>query len=473
MTAACAAASLFVAGVVAVAAHAATVGCRVTYTVGSQWQGGFVADVNVANLGDPVASWTVGWSFGAGQRVSNAWNATVAQNATQVTAQNMSYNGNLGTNAAASFGFQGTWTGSNPVPATFTLNGSTCTGSPSGSPTTPGGGPTSSPPPSTSPPPTGGTLPTSFRWSSSGILISPRPDSSHPIVSVKDPTVVRWNNQWLVYGTTANTAGAWSLFSTSFADWSQAASAPQYFLDRNPNIGTGYRAAPQVFYFAPQNKWYLVYQQGPPAFSTADDPTRPDTWTAPRNFIDTEPAVLLQNKGGGGWLDFWVICDDVNCYLFFTDDNGHLYRAQTTVANFPNGFGNTQLVISDTVGNLFEASATYKVRGANQYLTLIEAFDNTGRRYYRAFTASSLGGSWTSLGLQDNPFAQSGTVTFPGGAWTRDISHGELIRAGYDQKMEINPCNLQLLYQGMDPNASGDYSQLPWRLGLLTQTNPC
>jgi len=52
--------------------------------------------------------------------------------------------------------------------------------------------------------------------------------------------------------------------------------------------------------------------------------------------------------------------------------------------------------------------------------------------------------------------------------WTRDISHGELIRDGYDEKMIIDINNLQMLYQGRDPASGGNYSLLPYRLGLLT-----
>jgi len=118
-----------------VSAHAAAAGCRVSYTISSQWAGGFGANVAVTNLGDPVSTWTLKWSFAAGQAVTQAWNATVVQSGTAVTATNASYNGTIGTGGTASFGFNGSWTTSNPVPASFTLNGNACTGVVTGSPT--------------------------------------------------------------------------------------------------------------------------------------------------------------------------------------------------------------------------------------------------------------------------------------------------------------------------------------------------
>lgn len=127
--------------VTAVSAQAAT-GCRVTYTVSSQWTGGFGANVAVVNLGDPVNSWQVGWSFGAGQTITQLWNGAYTQSGSQVTVTNAPYNGALGTGASTSFGFNGSWSGSNPVPAVFTMNGTTCTGT-----TTPSSAPPSSPAP--------------------------------------------------------------------------------------------------------------------------------------------------------------------------------------------------------------------------------------------------------------------------------------------------------------------------------------
>jgi len=321
------------------------------------------------------------------------------------------------------------------------------------------------------PDPGSGTLPSTFRWSSSGVLAGPRSDASHNVLAIKDFSVVRHNNEWQVYATTASQSG-WGLAHFSFGDWPQAESAPHTFLDTASAIGPGYRAAPQVFYFAPQNLWYLVYQTGPPTYSTSTDPSDPTSWSAPRTFISSEPAIVTQNKGPGQWIDFWVICDSSNCYLFFSDDNGHLYRAQTSLANFPNGFGNTSIVLSDSRYALFEAANVYKVAGQNQYLLIHEGIGSTGRRYFRSWTSSSLTGSWNPLAdTEAEPFAGRNNVMFPGGAWSQDISHGEMLRAGNDQTLTIDPCNLRYVYQGMDPSASGDYIELPWRMGLLTQTN--
>ncbi|WP_110944573.1 non-reducing end alpha-L-arabinofuranosidase family hydrolase [Streptomyces niger] len=314
------------------------------------------------------------------------------------------------------------------------------------------------------------SLPSSYSWVSTGVLAGPQSNSSHNLVSIKDYSVIRYNGKYHVYATTANTSGGWNLEYFSFDKWANAASATQHYLDSSA-IGTGYRAAPQVFYFAPQKLWYMVYQTGPPTYSTTTDPSNPSSWSAPKTFIASEPDVVRQNKGNGGWIDFWTVCDSANCYLFFSDDNGHLYRAQTTLANFPNGFGNTTLVMSDSKYALFEASNVYKVSGTNKYLLLVEAIGSNGR-YFRSWTSTSLTGAWTPLATTESaPFAGKANVSFNGPAWTADISHGEMIRSGNDQTLPIDPCHLQYVYQGRDPSSSGDYSQLPYRMGLLTQAN--
>ena len=296
-------------------------------------------------------------------------------------------------------------------------------------------------------------------------------DATHTIAGIKDPSVVFFNGRWHVFASVANASG-YNLVYLSFTDWSQASTATQHYLDASP-IGSGYRAAPEVFYFAPQNLWYLVYQTGNASYSTNPDISNPNGWSAPKNFYPSMPSIIAQNIGGGFWVDMWVICDSVNCYLFSSDDNGHLYRSQTTLANFPNGMTNTVIAAQDANrNNLFEASNVYKVQGSNQYLLLVEAIGSDGRRYFRSWTSGSIAGAWSPLAAtESNPFARSTNVTFTGTAWTRDISHGEAIRAGYDQTLTLSPCHMQYLYQGLDPSAGGDYNSLPWRLGLLTQTN--
>ena len=150
-----AAAVLLGAVFVAVAPAAAATACDVTYTA-NQWNTGFTADVRVTNNGAPVTGWAVTWTFAGNQQVTSGWNATLTQSGRAVTAAAPPYNATLGTGASASFGFQATYSGSNPTPTSFALNGVACNGAPpptSTPPTPPTSPPPTSPPP-TSPPPT-------------------------------------------------------------------------------------------------------------------------------------------------------------------------------------------------------------------------------------------------------------------------------------------------------------------------------
>jgi hypothetical protein len=65
-----AAAASLLGGAVAttVTAHAAAAGCQVSYTISSQWAGGFGTNVAVTDLGDPVISWTLSGASSAGRR---------------------------------------------------------------------------------------------------------------------------------------------------------------------------------------------------------------------------------------------------------------------------------------------------------------------------------------------------------------------------------------------------------------------
>jgi hypothetical protein len=323
---------------------------------------------------------------------------------------------------------------------------------------------------------TSGTLPNSFQWSSSGVLIAPKNDG-RGAYSVKDPTVVYYNGKYHVFASIFTTG--YNMIYTSFSDFSQASSAPFSYLGDGA-IGNGYRAAPQVFYFAPQKLWYLVYQNGNAAYSTNPDIANPRGWTAPKNFYPNgQPSIITQNIGKGNWVDMWVICDSTTCHLFSSDDNGHLYRSATSLSSFPNGFTNTVIALSDSNPYaLFEAANVYKLANApssRQYLLIVEAIGSKGR-YFRSWTAASLSGTWTPLAASEsNPFAGAANVQFQGTPWTTSISHGEVVRTNVDQTLTISPCKLRYLYQGINPGSTGgNYDQQPWRLGLLTQTNsPC
>ncbi|MET8082901.1 cellulose binding domain-containing protein [Micromonospora sp. NPDC005237] len=101
-------------------------GCAVKYTANS-WNNGFTADVQITNTGSSaINGWTLTYNLPGGQTVTNAWNATVSQSGSAVTARNVSHNGSIAPGGTASFGYQGTLSGSYSSPTSFSLNGATC-----------------------------------------------------------------------------------------------------------------------------------------------------------------------------------------------------------------------------------------------------------------------------------------------------------------------------------------------------------
>lgn len=312
-------------------------------------------------------------------------------------------------------------------------------------------------------------LPAEFAWTSSSVLVSPRALAGDEKVSVKDPTIVRHDGRWHLFVTVRGTERSHLIAYLSFEDWKDAATAEQVVL---PNHA-GFFCAPQVFWFRPHRKWYLVCQASDEAwdpkysaaYATTDDIADPTSWSRLQPLADT------RTQGGKAGLDFWVVCDEEHAYLFSTTLNGRMWRCRTSLADFPRGWSKPELAMQ---GDVFEASHTYRLKGEkDRYLTIIEAQGEAGRRYFKAYTAETLDGEWTAVaGTRDRPFAARGNVTFDGPRWSDAVSHGELLRTGRDERLEVDPANLRMIYQGvLDTERRGlPYGRIPWRLGLLSPT---
>ena len=303
-----------------------------------------------------------------------------------------------------------------------------------------------------------------FHWAVGAPLVSAANRPEDPCYSVKDPSIVQFEGRWHLFCTIRSLKRTHQIEYSSFADWKDANKARRHIL----TITNNYFCAPQVFYFTPRQRWYMIYQASEetrtpslqPAFSTTTNISDPLSWTKPTFLYKTHPENIK------AWIDFWVICDDTKAHLFFTSNNGLMWRAETSLREFPLGWSQPAIVLRD---DIFEASHTYRLKDQSKFLTVVEAVAGS-RRYYKAYIADRLDGEWKPLAAtREKPFAGPSNVRDAKGHWTDSFSHGELLRSGVDEKLEVDPANLRFLFQGVTDEAmqGKKYGEIPWQLGLL------
>lgn len=301
-----------------------------------------------------------------------------------------------------------------------------------------------------------------FSWRASGPLLAADKQAADRQVSIKDPTFVQYGGVWHLFATVRMQSGKVEIVYLNFKDWFEAEESPRQLL----RLHDQYYCAPQVFFHSQQKRWYLIYQLADsnrtpsfgPYFSTTVTISDPGSWTRPQPLVGKAPEK-------GMWLDFWVICDAKKAHLFYTSLDGKMWRCETKKSDFPRGWSAPNLALED---DIYEASHTYKLKGMDRYLTIIEA-QGDRCRYYKAYLADSLEGQW--IGLADTynkPLAAVSNV-LQDTPWTANISHGEFVRSGTGETMEVDPSTLRFVFQGAGDAEYRDnpYGKIPWRLGIL------
>ena len=179
------------------------------------------------------------------------------------------------------------------------------------------------------------------KWKLSAPLLTPGPKGSFDEVAVKDPSIVFFEGMWHVF----YTARSKKEYTTGYVSAKQIAdlqSAPRYELAMIRGKSR-YGCAPQVFYYEPHRKWYLIFQSRDsnyqPAFSTTTSISKPETWS--------EPKPLLRKDSPKKWIDFWIICDKTTAYLFYTEAHDRVIVRSTSLTKFPHDWSEGREVLEE------------------------------------------------------------------------------------------------------------------------------
>lgn len=101
--------------------------CTVSYKVTSQWDVGFITNIIIQNnTGINLNGWQFTWQFTGSQSITNLWNGVVSTGSQTVKVNNAVYNANFASGSTIQLGFEGRYSGTNPLPINFALNGNPC-----------------------------------------------------------------------------------------------------------------------------------------------------------------------------------------------------------------------------------------------------------------------------------------------------------------------------------------------------------
>merc|ERR1712176_1588199 len=116
----------------------------------------------------------------------------------------------------------------------------------------------------------------------------------------------------------------------------------------------------------------------------------------------------------------------------------------TKLAEFPLGWSSARLAFEP----VHEASHVYKSVRRNEYHMIYEMRTPTSGRSFGLARADHLDGPWSRV-TDDYAKPNQMIVASDVAPWTDLISHGELIRSGYDQRLEYDPSEGTWLIQGL------------------------
>ncbi|MEN8139216.1 MAG: non-reducing end alpha-L-arabinofuranosidase family hydrolase [Bacteroidota bacterium] len=336
------------------------------------------------------------------------------------------------------------------------------------------------------------------KWTTSEPVFGSRIGDAWDNVAAKDPSIVEYNGKYHLFYTakSADTINGKVNYKigtgyTSAKTIEELNSSERIFID---SIVGGNVVAPQVFYFEPQKKWYLIAH----TWVNGDHGDLEPIYMTNYNIEDvngwSEIKVMDTHKTEKKfWIDFWAIQDKDEMYMFYADQKGALLYMKSSNEDFPNGFHKseskvafTQTGVKDSLKwKMFEAAHVFYSKKDEKFIALGEGayfhptrkWDVDARnRFIFAMVADSIDGEWTRYeGDKNDFFADAEDVYNADGSKSKNslVSHPELIRASYNQKLEIESIEeIQMLYQSFDATnipATYNYNELPLKLSLMSK----